>query len=332
SRLHSELPDYIEILNESIIGQPITRQQYGARKWDDQPTNKYVMCSLDDARSILQAGPPRLPIFIPAELNPDQKRLNIPDYLDFLRTRDNIDVHVYDDPAGEISHPRSMKTGEALELFATSKGPINFLNLAGYKSNPDLLCFEGIPAYSILRDIKSDLQSGKKSKRLVSDLSECVSFQLCATKGAFSLPHIDQHGVITTVFCDDGLKLWHTWAGLGIDNILQYAQSDCLPTSSCIAFLLYPGCSLIMPSGTLHAVGSRTNVLMSGTMHWDSRDMLRTAKLTQFAIKFPYLSNEDVAEEYPRKMEKVADFWTKDVPVWPWAPKSQLPEFKNILE
>jgi hypothetical protein len=225
-----------------------------------------------------------------------------------------------------------MPTGEAIRRFRDSEHPLNFLNLAGYKANPIPQCFEGLPAYSILRDVQSDLRSGKKSERLLSDLSECCSFQICSKRGSFSLPHVDQHGVITAVFCDEGEKIWNMWIGLGIDALREYAESESLPASPCTSLILYPGCLLIMPSGTLHAVWSPTDVLLSGTMYWDSRDMLRVAQLTECTAKASHLSNEDIAEEFGGKIKKIAELWEENSPAWPWGPANFLSQFKDLVE
>lgn len=332
SRLHTELPCYIEVLDKSVVGEPITARQYGAGTWS-QPVDNYVICTPEEARTVLAAGALRLPILVPGELNPE-RRLDLDHYLAFLRTRTSIDVHLFDVPLprGDYVLPRRMSTKEAVGRFRHSDSPLNFLNLAGHKANPVPRCFEGLPAYSILRDVPSDLWSGKKGERLVSDLSECASFQICSKRGAFSLPHVDQHGVVTAVFCDQGEKVWNMWTGLGIDALREYAESDSLPTTPCTSLVLYSGCLLIMPSGTLHAVWSPTDVLMSGTMYWDSRDLLRIAQLTQCTAEFPHLSNEDVAREFASKMDKIAELWEANSPVWPWGPADHLGQFKDAVE
>lgn len=51
-------------------------------------------------------------------------------------------------------------------------------------------------------------QSGKLEQPVVLDLSDSARFQLCGKRGALSMPHIDRHGVITTVYNDEGRKLW----------------------------------------------------------------------------------------------------------------------------
>jgi len=332
SRLCTELPYYIEILGKSAVGRPITAQQYRASNWN-QPADTYVLCTPEEARLILEAGTPRLPILVPGELNPE-RRLDLDQYLAFLSTRTSIDVHAFDVPMPKGKHvlPLQMPTGEAIRRFRDSQHPLNFLNLAGYKANPIPQCFEGLPAYSILRDVQSNLRSGKKSERLLSDLSECCSFQICSKRGSFSLPHVDQHGVITAVFCDQGEKIWNMWIGLGIDALREYAESESLPASPCTSLILYPGCLLIMPSGTLHAVWSPTDVLLSGTMYWDSRDMLRVAQLTECTAKVSHLSNEDIAEEFGGKIKKIAELWEENSPAWPWGPANCLSQFKDLVE
>jgi hypothetical protein len=47
-----------------------------------------------------------------------------------------------------------------------------------------------------------------------ADLSSCVAFQICGKADVFSLPHMDHHGVMTTITAEEGRKLWITWPKL----------------------------------------------------------------------------------------------------------------------
>ncbi len=93
---------------------------------------------------------------------------------------------------------------------------------------------------------------------------------------------------MATVFNDHGRKLWPTWSGLEIGQIEAWATSKINPASPCIGIYLRQGDLLIESSGAINApfclrpqqlTAWQCN-LSTVTLHWDSRDIVRVAKLS----------------------------------------------------
>jgi hypothetical protein len=121
-------------------------------------------------------------------------------------------VHQYDAPVdkrGKYLLPETLKSADAVQSFTDPKyWPVNFLNLDLYKQNGIPRCIADIPAFSILRDSREHGQSGTRVRTQPCDLSSCVGFQLLGKAGVFSFPHMDHHGVVTTVLGEEGEKFW----------------------------------------------------------------------------------------------------------------------------
>src|SRR5205814_4177369 len=129
----------------------------------------------------------------------------------------------------------------------------------------------------------------------------------------------------------EGEKVWSLWPGVGLDRLQQWARSGTLPSTPCVSLRLYPGCLLIMPPAVLHAVWSLTDVLMSGTNHWDSRDMVRVMQITKCVAELPHLSNDGIAKEFDQKVKKILTLWEAKSPAWPWGTEDALVEFRKLV-
>lgn len=249
--------------------------------------------------------------------------------MSYLQSFPSVDVHDFGDIlSGGMVTPRSVESKTAIAMFEDqSRGPINMLNLGGCKPNPVPSCMSGLQHYDILEHTRGS--SGKLEQHIISDLTDSTKFQLCGKKGAYSMPHIDRHGVLTTVFDDDGLKLWPFWPASGLKS---WAESGTIPTEPGIGLFLYPGCTLIQPRGTIHAPLSISNVLMSGTMHWDSRNMLDVLQLSLLEKESPHITNEDTAKEFLSKVQIIDELWRKECPAWTWGPSEDYERYSVLVE
>jgi hypothetical protein len=118
-------------------GDPIIYDEYMQLYWAGQLRdwgcwrNKYVVCSTEEARTILIfADLPLLVLASPAE-QAGGRNLRLAGYLAYLSTKERVDVHTCDqapDEAGHYVQPISMDAARSL-----SGGPVNFLNLDIYK-------------------------------------------------------------------------------------------------------------------------------------------------------------------------------------------------------
>lgn len=324
---------YAGVLGNCKVGTPIAAAEYLSQSWKkSQPAPDFILCSQDDARRILDVSTPSLPILIPPEPHIEHHRLSMAQYLSYLKTTPEIDVHDFNQERsdGHFDIPKRMESAAAIDLFEdASKGPVNLLNLGRYKQNPVPPCLSNLIPYQILESVKEQPESGKRTHVKLSDLSECTAFHLCAKRGALSLAHMDHLGMMATIFNDDGEKLWPFWPGADPN---QWATSGELPSSPPCALYLYPGCTLIQPPGTIHAPFSMTDVLMTGTMHWDSRNLLQVMKLSKLSTEFGHVTNEGLPLEFLRKACLIENLWRRGDSTWPWPPPGQLEAYVQILE
>ena len=342
SRLGYELPRYKEILERCKPGEPISYNEYVRTNWkdhehDDLHRRKYVVCSTIEARKILETGSPAVPLVIPAASRPKIPTMLIEEYLMYLSTKPGIDVHTYNQPIdeeGEYLKPRSLSSEEAISMFHNKHaGPVNFLNLEAQKQNEVPKCLANIPAYTILRDLKELDQSGKRTEFQPADLSSCVAFQICGKADVFSLPHMDHHGVMTTITAEEGRKLWITWPKLQETELEEWANNDSdAPQPAPFALYLEQGDDMVQPAGIVHAPYSISDVLMSGTMSWDSRNMVQVIRQSILELHYPKITNEDPAKEFGAKLQNVERLWSLQHQAWPWGSAEELVKFSALLE
>ncbi|KAF2181253.1 hypothetical protein K469DRAFT_671425 [Zopfia rhizophila CBS 207.26] len=338
TRLSLELPEYQSILREAIDGKAITYFEYISTDWEgDAPFNRhqYVVCSEKQAEEILKLDPPRLPLLIPATFSTSSSIANIgiDEYLTYLSTKPTIDVHNYGEDINareKYIHPTRMSSADAIKLFRDpDTEPVNFLNLAGYRPNPVPACMANLRQYSILRNTMEYDQSGKATEVHPNDLSSCTSFEILGKAGAFHLPHMDHHGVITSVRSEEGDKLWLEWSALQEDEIISWGCTHVLALPSFPVYIT-DGDIFIQPGGRVHSPFSLTDVHMSGTMHWDSRSMVPVLKQSLLELQYPTITNEEPAKEFNLKLARIGELWNTHNPYYPWADEESRTEFNTF--
>jgi hypothetical protein len=77
----------------------------------------------------------------------------------------------------------------------------------------------------LLKRVAARGYGGKMHYMRKSDLAASQSFVLLAKAGAWSMPHIDRSGVLSSVEGIEGKKLWLTWTGLAIEELRAYDES-----------------------------------------------------------------------------------------------------------
>jgi hypothetical protein len=182
----------------------------------------------------------------------------------------------------------------------------------------------------ILRDIREYNQSGKQTEAQPFDLSACVSYQIY---GVFSYPHIDHYSLLNTAFDDNGEKLWPLWGRLSDAEFAQWATSDGIaPEPAPFAMYLQEGDLFVQRAGTVHTPYSITDILMTGTVHWDSRQLVQVLRQSIYERKYPKITNENSAKEFVSKLETIKKLWRDQNPTWPWGTEAELEEFTALLE
>ena len=124
-RLAHETDLYIEDIKRAKIIKPLSADEYMAQKHDDSAIHYApVLCSMGEARRILEDVSPKVPLLIEPVESDDAGDDRVEELLDYLSTKDKIDVHRWDKIFDENDR-------EAVDLFRDpAKGPVNFLNLA----------------------------------------------------------------------------------------------------------------------------------------------------------------------------------------------------------
>ncbi|KAF4459645.1 hypothetical protein FALBO_13596 [Fusarium albosuccineum] len=338
TRTREDVTQILYMLKESKSQTPLTVEEALQLKPSDGLDKKLVVCSEDGARQIFDKGPPCFPVLV-AESG-HQQRITIDWFLDVLGTRSYLDIHDFGKNTKEQDRvPERMPSSKAINMFrGRQKGelqegqnhPLNFLNLSRVKDNVVLTFLANRKDFKILE--LSREENGKREFRPESiDLDESTSFHLLASRGAVHLPHVDHHGVYTTVFNEEGHKLWLMWPGLGLDGLKEWRSTGQVPRNG-IPIYIPPGYTLIQPPGTLHAPITITDCLMTGTMHWHSSQLLDILRYTKAEIEDPEMTNEPFSRQFIKKMTMILDLWQEGSKAYEWPPIESFNECRDILE
>ena len=73
-----------------------------------------------------------------------------------------------------------------------------------------------------------------------------------------------------------------------------------------------------------------TDVLMTGTMHWDSRRMVSVLEQSLLELTYPTITNEDPAAEFDVKIRLIEQLWRGASTAWPWGTTEELDEFSRL--
>lgn len=326
ARLKEDLGQFRDIVEKTVPGTAVSAAQFL-----DSQTGDFVVCSHTEAIKILSKGPLRVPLLILKALSEDNKDRVVPkeslqDFLEALRTYPTLDAHYFevDDVA---RHPISKEASVVIDDFKKGdRGPINLLNVQGPIQNPPI-CLDDW-RFNILETIFENYYAGKREREPYRDLSTSSRFYLLGSEGSFSLPHIDRHGVMTSVLCKEGEKLWILWPNRGVEGVEEWAKSASDPDGAPIGILLEEGDLLIQPSGTVHAPTSVTDCWMTGTMHWDILNLPESMHLTELELEYRHITNEDPAKEFRSKIKKIEELWRGQMGPWQW-PEAGADEFSR---
>lgn len=331
TRLAYVLPECSEILRCSEIGEAITCKEYFqllAKGELNRPSKRYAVCSSTEAKTILEKGPPVLPIIVPAELHENPRdRLELEKYLKVLETRRHLHVHDFDsrncNPIPEIMPAKSV----IARLRDKDSVPINIVHLSIYKKNSIPAFFQDQDNYHLMDSIRE--HEGKRDK-FFFDLAESATFQLLASSGAWTSPHIDHHAKMTVGTLECGEKIWIVWPSLSIENLEQYLISSRFPEGP-VALYLRKGDTLIQPPTTLHGVLTMVTSLVTGSMHLHPKSIRRSLQQTIFELNNRDITNEDVSSQFVPLMEYVLSAWKAREGPYEWGDMEELEQCREIL-
>jgi hypothetical protein len=331
SRLRIELPRYYNILDSVVLPKLLSYAEYIALT--EPPHGAVLLATMEQAALVLRKGPLRIPVFIPSQFRQESFcEESIHTFLQDSHMGQWIMVQDYAKPIGE-GDVRSIPKTEFMKTFLDSQHyPINCLDLAGSTLNPNPLCYLGVPSLHLLAKVASGGHGGKLHYIRNTDLAASQSFNLLGKAGAWSMPHIDRTGVLSSVEGIVGNKLWLKWPGLSIAQLERwdesaadvphdYQEASCssldkhafadwqqryalAPCISPIATLIGRQDLFLQPSGMLHSPYSITDVLMHGTMHWDSRDIGRIMEFSMLETAHRTVTNEDQPNDFYHLMQR----------------------------
>ena len=331
---YSELPQYLELLQNTGLGQPVGFERY--KSFPDRHCYgipMYLVCTEQEARQVLSAPEMLLPVPILVKDASHGLEFSIKEMASRLKQTqcNDIDVQSGDGAPGQIS-TRLRDTRTVLDQLLTERYPqypLNLLNLQTQIDSPVPSCIANLDNFRLLK-IKSAVAKS-------ADLTSCLSWHIMAQKGAWSFPHMDHHGVWTTIRVNEGEKLWPMYPRLRRQEILSWATSgEIAPSMSSLAFAIYVEKNdiLIQPPGRVHFPFSITNVLITGTMHWNSRELIDILRQSLLELAYDHITNEDHTEEFQTKLHLIKDAWAAaDDPQFPYegAPYSEYVEFERLL-
>jgi hypothetical protein len=360
-RLRNELPIYTGLMRVTITPDvvecdPDTPAIIGLDKFDHEATAyQLLICSDSEADSIFtEAGIPGVPLLIPITRNsrpPPVQGMN--PFLEYIATKGHVGMHIFSsdqrkkkakakkakakDTSRETSEFISAEpfTGqEAVDIFRSPDPmPCNFLDLQIHKPNPQPWFVAQHRDLQIMRDIPEHNIAGKQSETVLSDLSNCDAFHICAKAGAFTMPHMDHHHVTTIITCEEGEKLWLIWPQQTDEELRTWAKDgQYCPSFRPFAVFLRPGDILVLPPGRVHAPFSPTDVLMTGTMHWHSRHLVGVPIQSLLEVEHPTVTNEEPAKEFIGKMKNIAKFWRDRKGPWEFGTDDQLQQFTSGMK
>jgi hypothetical protein len=332
SRLRNELPRYQDILATAILPDFLSYAEYSSLQ--EPPTNTILLATMEQAALVLQRGPLRIPILIPSQFRREAFcEESIQTFLHDSHMAQWIMVQDYARSATKGDDVRRVQKAEFMKNFLDPQHyPINCLDLAGTALNPDPPCYLRVPSLQLLSKVASGGHGGKMRQMRNTDLAASQSFTLLAKAGAWSIPHIDRSGVLSSVEGIKGDKLWLEWPGLSIAQLKawddsaaaaprayeevppsrsegdafaewqnRYAAAPCIsPVATCVG----PRDMFLQPQGMLLSPYSITNVLMHGTMHGDSRDIDSIMALTMLETSHRTVTNEDQPNDFYHVMQR----------------------------
>jgi hypothetical protein len=215
---------------------------------------------------------------------------------------------------------------EAIERFKNEDrdSPINMLSLRG---RPDRIwwikaIYENCVLTEFRNDYNPNLANHHPGKPAVvqRDLSNCDSFMAAGGKYSASDKHADQHGMITGVRCESGLKLWLYWAPLSSSDLEEVARNrfDWNSHPHYITFLR-PGEYIVMRPLLFHAPLSVEKTILSGIQFWRKSMVRAHMEAVVWQHHNPDWSNEFQAKELIPEVYRIAravDAELEDPDIW----------------
>ena len=339
------------IITKADIGEALTPAEYCSKQRHELNNRNFVVCAtVEEALVVILHGRIVIPILIlnssSSSLLQAQAAHTVNKYLqNLISNKGMVDLHVFNKKLEKdgTSKVERLLTTKAIEIFMDPKKTTNMLNLRCCRANPIPDAMAAMNSMQAIPHLTDRLANGKnmqvkipevkapppprwKSRQAKNAAEEPVqrvlsldlleisqSFSLLANMGAIHQPHVDRCGVITCIRCEQGAKLWITWILLTAEEWRKWLDEGTLTLRPGTAIYIPQGATLIQPAQTLHAPLSLSDVLMSGTMHWDERDIAPAFRGTQMDLEVRNSTNEDCPVDVYEMLELVLELWEEEV-------------------
>jgi hypothetical protein len=150
------------------------------------------------------------------------------------------------------------------------------------------------------------------------------------------MPHVDRAGVVTTVTCHTGQKMWLSWPSQSLDDLKAFGfRGKSNGKGFCIFLQL--GDTLVQPASTVHAPYTLELCFMSGNMFTPAQNVDRQLEcLEAEAWMNLSITNEDPARETFDKLnwwlQMINDSEQGAPSAWPWPDQTGQDKFRASLE
>ncbi|MBE7180055.1 MAG: hypothetical protein INR71_02410 [Terriglobus roseus] len=326
-----------QVLRRIVKGVPILADEYMGMSPEERcklpTTTHYLVCAPRDARRIADREGVQIPILIPACRNDSKPQLSIGAFLTALEASPSatVDVHYGDakfDPVSSKHYTARRQTAaRAAKRFrdSTSRVSMNLLNLRCMRDNEIPSALDNHPNFNLVARLMV-ASAGKESatgKMVDAGIHDCRSWHVLSKGGAWSTPHRDRHGLITTTFIEDcdGTKDWIMYPELTQGQMEGYKESladrdggfDYTLLPEPFNIQLSTGDTILQPARRFHAPRSDHRVLVTGTTHLHTGGVLHSLLASQEERRFPNLTNEDEAHDYLPLIQSVVNLWSRDL-------------------
>ncbi|KAF2672855.1 hypothetical protein BT63DRAFT_409924 [Microthyrium microscopicum] len=339
TREEDELPRYVKTLDFVKDTKFITADEF----FEHPPAENsriVIVGSTKDAVRVLQSGPLRHFILVPAELNEtDESPWTIEKHLDLIECNGGI-VEYHD-----FFNLPDMKHGGLVSDLAsnfrkTFQDPMRKVNLLGFKGSHHINTVGnkifnspeirnkynglGLEYFTGSSELQRWLRLKKTPESMRNQITNSQFFRLLANTGVFSRAHIDRGGVETIITCQAGKKAWIAASSQTRDVIEKFAENyDSIESSTeesrlvfgdiMMGIYLEENDTLIQPSATIHAPYTIEHCSIVGGMVIDHRKLPDQIWQTKSECLKPHITNEDVAPEFAEKMMALLHHWSRNL-------------------
>jgi hypothetical protein len=334
-----ELRQLKEMYEKSSVSRPLILAEYdaGVAAGDiHDESNVFLFMSVAEAKASVAGGRLRVSIVVPKDLDLSSRPLlDVESHPAKIAQLDTLQVHDIDEPrTGGFVLPVNRAAAAVVADLKRSDKVINVLDMSQSSSSAIPTFVDGAPGWDLLRWAHGNNIS-KQKVSAASDLVNSSQFQLVASNGAWSMPHIDRFGVITSVRVEHGEKLWLSWPSRSTLALQRFALSG-QPVGTGFLVYLRQGYTLMQPAGTPHApyAGPYSDYcFMTGNMFTPSQNVDRQIQCLEAEA---WSKHEIIDEEPAPETFSVLSFWDRMMreksTAWPWPSQDGQKDFKKAFK